>query len=212
MQGTRDRVLAYLIEHRGARAETLAEEFGITPAAVRRHLENLRADGLVEARTVKQATGRPYYAFFPTEKALGTIPPAYADLMQRMLRGLEGRPDVVAAVMASAAEALASRHRDEIPDSGAVEEVVARVTEVLRREGILEAWHAGPDGIHLITTSCPYQAAAVVSDLPCQADRRAIELLVGREVEQLHRIVDGAPCCEYLVRGTPDQPTIIEVN
>jgi len=210
MQGTRDRILAYIVEHRGARAETLAEVFDISPAAVRRHLDNLRADGLVEARAVKQATGRPYYAFFPTEKAFGTIPPAYADLMARMLRGLEQRPDVVAEVLANVAESLASRHRDQIPDGAAVEEIVARVTEVLRREGILEEWRLEPDGIHLVNTSCPYHAAAQISDLPCEADRKAIELLLGRDVEQLNRIVDGAPCCEYLVRGTPGQRQIIE--
>ncbi len=210
MQGTRDRILAYIVEHRGARAETLAEVFDISAAAVRRHLDNLRADGLVEARTVKQATGRPYYAYFPTEKAFGTIPPAYADLMARMLRGLEQRPDVVAEVLADVAESLASRHRDEIPDGAAVEEIVARVTEVLRREGILEEWRLEPDGIHLVNTSCPYHVAAQISDLPCEADRKAIELLLGRDVEQLHRIVDGAPCCEYLVRPTPGQRQIIE--
>ncbi|PFG74187.1 helix-turn-helix transcriptional regulator [Tepidiforma thermophila] len=210
MQGTRDRILAYIVEHRGARAETLAEVFDISAAAVRRHLDNLRADGLVEARTVKQATGRPYYAYFPTEKAFGTIPPAYADLMARMLRGLEQRPDVVAEVLADVAESLASRHRDEIPDGAAVEEIVARVTEVLRREGILEEWRLEADGIHLVNTSCPYHVAAQISDLPCEADRKAIELLLGRDVEQLHRIVDGAPCCEYLVRPTPGQRQIIE--
>ncbi|MES4792582.1 MAG: hypothetical protein C4321_05965 [Chloroflexota bacterium] len=210
MQGTRDRILAYLVDHRGARAEELAEMFDISPAAVRRHLENLRADGLVDVRSVKQSTGRPYYAYFPTERAFGTVPPAYADLMARMLRGLERRPDVVAEVMANVAESLASRHRDEVPDGGAVEEIVARVTEVLRREGILEAWRMEADGIHLVNSTCPYHVAAEISDLPCEADRRAIELLLGRDVEQLNRIVDGAPCCEYLVRGTPGQRQIIE--
>ncbi len=212
MQGTRDRILAYLVEHRGARAETLAEVFDISAAAVRRHLENLRADGLVEARAVKQATGRPYYAYFPTEKAFGTIPPAYADLIARMLRGLEQRPDIVAEVMANVAEALAERHRDEVPDGAAVEEVVARVTEVLRREGILDAWRLEADGIHLVNSSCPYHAVAQLSDLPCEADRKAIELLVGRRVDVLHRIVDGAPCCEYLVRDASGQRQIIELT
>jgi len=123
---------------------------------------------------------------------------------------LERRPDVVAEVMANVAESLASRHRDEVPDGGAVEEIVARVTEVLRREGILEAWRMEADGIHLVNSTCPYHVAAEISDLPCEADRRAIELLLGRDVEQLNRIVDGAPCCEYLVRGTPGQRQIIE--
>ncbi|MNG36503.1 hypothetical protein D3C84_1235480 [compost metagenome] len=35
--------------------------------------------------------------------------------------------------------------------------------------------------------------------MPCESDRKAIEMLVGAEVVQLHRIVDGDTQCEYVV-------------
>lgn len=212
MQGTRERILEYICEHRGARAEELAEQFGVTAAAVRRHLDNLRADGLVDARAVKQATGRPYHAYFPTDKATQTMPPAYADLLARMLRSLGEQDEVISTVMASVAESLASRHRSDIPDSAAIEEVIAQVTASLKTEGILEAWRSEADGFHLVNSSCPYHKAAEISTLPCESDRKAIELLLGLDVEQLNRIVDGAPLCEYLVRGGSGQPQIIELG
>lgn len=212
MQGTRDRILEYVCEHRGVRAEELAEEFGITVAAVRRHLDNLRADGLVDVRAVRQATGRPYHAYFPTEKATQSVPPAYADLLERMLRSLGERDDVIATVMTSVAESLASKHRDEIADSAATEEMIEQVTASLRKEGILEAWRAEADGFHLVNSLCPYHRAAEISTLPCESDRKAIELLLGLDVEQLNRIVDGAPLCEYLVRGGNSRPQIIELG
>lgn len=212
MQGTRERILEYVCEHRGARAEELAEQFGVTAAAVRRHLDNLRADGLVDARAVKQATGRPYHAYFPTDKATQTMPPAYADLLARMLRSLGEQDEVISTVMASVAESLASRHRSDIPDSAAIEEVIAQVTASLKTEGILEAWRSEADGFHLVNSSCPYHKAAEISTLPCESDRKAIELLLGLDVEQLNRIVDGAPLCEYLVRGGSGQPQIIELG
>ncbi len=212
MQGTRERILEYICEHRGARAEELAEQFGVTAAAVRRHLDNLRADGLVDARAVKQATGRPYHAYFPTDKATQTMPPAYADLLARMLRSLGEQDEVISTVMASVAESLASRHRSDIPGSAAIEEVIAQVTASLKTEGILEAWRSEADGFHLVNSSCPYHKAAEISTLPCESDRKAIELLLGLDVEQLNRIVDGAPLCEYLVRGGSGQPQIIELG
>lgn len=212
MQGTRERILEYICEHRGARAEELAEQFGVTAAGVRRHLDNLRADGLVDARAVKQATGRPYHAYFPTDKATQTMPPAYADLLARMLRSLGEQDEVISTVMASVAESLASRHRSDIPDSAAIEEVIAQVTASLKTEGILEAWRSEADGFHLVNSSCPYHKAAEISTLPCESDRKAIELLLGLDVEQLNRIVDGAPLCEYLVRGGSGQPQIIELG
>ncbi|GAB4324984.1 MAG: transcriptional regulator [Dehalococcoidia bacterium] len=200
MQGTRERVLHLVIARRGARVEELAGELDITPAAVRRHLDNLRADGLVDARAVKQATGRPYYVYYPTEKATGDIPAPYADLLERMLRSL-GQRGVDQDVVRSVAESLASRHRAEVSDaeSASPEVRVRVVTESLRAEGILDSWRAEEDGFHLVNGVCPYLRAAEISRLPCESDRKAIEMLLGASVEQLERIVDGAPCCEYLV-------------
>ena len=211
MQGTRERILEFVVERREARVEDLAEALGITSAAVRRHLDNLRADGLVDSKAVKQPTGRPYYAYFATEKATQSVPPAYADLLERMLRSLGERDDVIATVMTSVAESLASKHRHEVLGLSA-DELVAQVTASLRAEGILEAWRTEDDGIHLVNGRCPYHKAAAISKLPCESDRKAIELLLGHEVEQLNRIVDGAQCCEYLLRAGPAQPQIIEVR
>jgi predicted ArsR family transcriptional regulator len=211
VHSTRDLVLEHVIERRETRVEDLAAELGITTAAVRRHLENLRADGLVDVRAVKQATGRPFHAYFATEKATQSVPPAYADLLERMLRSLGEREDVIGPVMASVAESLASKHRHEVAGLSA-EELAAQVTMSLRSEGILEEWRAEADGIHLVNGRCPYHKAAEISKLPCESDRKAIELLLGHEVEQLNRIVDGAPCCEYLVRTNVNQPQIIELR
>ena len=211
MHSTRDLVLEHVIERRETRVEDLAAELGITTAAVRRHLENLRADGLVDVRAVKQPTGRPFHAYFATEKATQSMPPAYADLLERMLRSLGDREDVIGPVMASVAESLASKHRHEVAGLS-TEELAAQVTNSLRSEGILEEWRAEADGIHLVNGRCPYHKAAEISKLPCESDRKAIELLLGHEVEQLNRIVDGAPCCEYLVRTNPGQPQIIELR
>ena len=207
MLGTREQVLHFVMEHREARVESVAQALQLNIPAVRRHLDLLRAEGLIDARTVKQATGRPYYAYFATEAATGSLPPSYADLLGRMLHGLDEREDVISAVMASVAESLASRHRDEISSIGANErELVGQVTASLRSEGILDHWHAAEDGYHLTNELCPYLKAAEMSRLPCESDRKAIELLLGSEVLQITTIVDGSSCCEYVVRSAEAKP------
>ena len=204
MHGTRERLLELVIERREARVETLAASLGITPAAVRRHLDNLRADGLLDVRAVHQATGRPYHAYHATEKATGVLPSAYADLMERMLQSIDTRTDGGEEVTKSVATSLANRHRAEMTASTGedLSVRVIQVTQSLRQEGILDDWHQGADGYHLMNGQCPYLRAAEMSNLPCESDRRAIELLMGSDVEQIHRIVDGAPTCEYVVRRT----------
>lgn len=215
MQGTRERILELVIERRELRVEDLAEELGITSAAVRRHLDNLRADGLVDVRAVRQSAGRPYYAYHATEAATTPVPAAYAGLLERMLRSLGEQDEVIASVMTSVAEALASRHQPEMAGmvSGANAERVAQVTKSLKEDGILDSWNSQADGFHLVNGACPYHKAAEISKLPCETDRLAIELLLGLQVEQLNRIVDGSPICEYLVRGAREsEPQLIEVR
>lgn len=194
--------------------EDLANELGISGAAVRRHLDNLRADGLVGVRQVKQAIGRPYHVFFPTDRALGTLSPSYADLLRRMLEGIGEREGVIDAVMESVAMALAARHRDALKDSAkaSTEERIEVLTHSLREDGILDGWREEEDGFHLVNGTCPYLQAAEISTLPCESDRKAIELLLDGEVEQLHRIVDGAPVCEYLVRAVRGPQPLIQVE
>jgi predicted ArsR family transcriptional regulator len=213
MQGTRERILGFIVLHREVRIEELVDELGITSAAVRRHLDNLRADGLVDVRPVKQPTGRPYYSYYATERATPPMPAAYADLLERMLRGV-GEQD--ASVTKSVAESLASRHRAEMAPTAAndPEQLVVKVTESLKQDGILESWHSADDGFHLVNNACPYIKAAEISKLPCESDRKAIELLIGLDVEQLNRIVDGAPCCEYLVHHgqRPEPQHLIELG
>ena len=133
-----------------------------------------------------------------------------ADLLERMLRSLGERDDVIATVMTSVAQSLAEKHMHEVAGLSA-EQLAAQVTASLKAEGILEHWRSEADGIHLVNGRCPYHKAAEISKLPCEADRKTIELLLGHDVEQLNRIVDGAACCEYLVR-TPAEPQIIEIQ
>ncbi len=208
MLGTREQILRFVVDHREVRVETLADAMSISIPAVRRHLDHLRADGLLDVKSVKQTTGRPYYAYFATEAATGALPASYADLLGRMLHGLDEREDVISTVMTSVAESLASRHRGEISSDGSNEgELVGQVTASLRSEGILDHWHAAADGFHLTNGLCPYLKAAEMSRLPCESDRKAIELLLGTEVLQLTTIVDGSSCCEYVVRAA--KPAIV---
>jgi predicted ArsR family transcriptional regulator len=191
-------VLAFVVEHREVRVEELSEAMGISGAAVRRHLENLRADGLVDVHSVKQATGRPYYVFTPTERAIGGLSGVYETLLERILHGVDAQAGVTDSVASEMAATVAQRHRDEVAAARPGDRV-QEVTVSLRAEGILESWHEERDGFHLVNGQCPYRKAAEVSKLPCESDRRTIELLLGQEVMQLNRIVDGAATCEYLV-------------
>ena len=55
---TRDRVAQLLLERGAATAAELGAQLGLSPAAIRKHLDAMLADGLVEARERPQRRAR----------------------------------------------------------------------------------------------------------------------------------------------------------
>ncbi|MGH3239003.1 MAG: helix-turn-helix domain-containing protein, partial [Spirillospora sp.] len=69
---TRARVARLILEHGPVTASTLGERVGLTPAAVRRHLDALLADGMIEVRKARtpqarRGRGRPAKWFAITD-------------------------------------------------------------------------------------------------------------------------------------------------
>jgi predicted ArsR family transcriptional regulator len=187
----------------------LAEALDMSSGAVRRHLDGLRAEGLVDARAQRQAVGRPSFLFYPTERAEEYSSTGYSRLLGRMFRGLlelspkevSGQPgsEVLGRVFVGVAESVAQKYGPFVAGE-TLEERVPQATRALQAEGILDRWDRAPEGFRLTNTACPYRRAALATDEACSADRLAIQLLLGRPVEQVGRVVQGHPCCEYLVK------------
>lgn len=217
MESTREQVL-HLLQSRGkATVAELAQALDVGPGAVRRHLDHLRADGLADVRIERHGVGRPAFVFHPTEEAEERTPAGYSRLLGRLYRGLrsldqtqiEGRSgtQVLNAVLDGVAEELANEHRPDV--TGSLEERVARTSEALRPEGIVDSWGKDENAYRLSNSACPYRQAAEATHGTCELDRRTIELLVSAPVRQVSRIVDGQTQCQYVVaaRGERTQAT-----
>ena len=68
---TRGQVARLILELGPSTAATLGGRLGLTPAAIRRHLDNLLAEGLIETRTARtygnRGRGRPAKVFVITD-------------------------------------------------------------------------------------------------------------------------------------------------
>lgn len=93
--GTRARVARLILEQGPITASTLGERLGLTPAAIRRHLDNLMGEGLVEARDARplgrRGRGRPARVFAITEAGRDAFVHGYDDLASSALRFLAER-------------------------------------------------------------------------------------------------------------------------
>jgi len=208
MESTKEQVLHLLQEHGSATVADLAEALGIGQVAVRRHLDHLRMDGLADVRAERHGVGRPAFVFYPTEEAEERLPAGYSRLLSRLYQGLHaldeaqvrGRDGVglLHTAFEAAAEQVAGTHRSAVR-AESLEGRVAQATEALEHEGIVDEWSHQDEGYRLRNSACPYRKAALLSDGPCELDRRTIELLVRAPVQQVKRIADGHSQCEYIV-------------
>jgi len=221
MKGTRGEIVELLRARGECTVAALAEAVGIAPAALRRHLEILAGEGMVEYRTVKQATGRPFYAYRLTEQAREIAAANYPRILERLVTemvalGTAETADkdghaILDTVFGHMADQLAADYRDRV-HGDSMEERVSSLTLALRDEGIVERWEKRADGFHLTTSGCPHTRAARAAHSLCASEAQAISLLLGTEVEQLGRVVDGAACCEYLVKcGELPVPSAVRV-
>jgi predicted ArsR family transcriptional regulator len=215
MKSTRD-LMRDLLNARGeATAGEIARELGLNQANIRRHLEVMRAEGLVDVRIQRHVVGRPSYAYRLTERA-EELSGHYPRLVSRMVRQLAARDagsGLLDEVFGGVAQDIAGAYRSSVTGT-TVGERVAQTSEALKDEGIVDHWRKDEDGFHLMNTTCPYRKAAEASQAPCLADHKTVELLVGAPVEQVARMVDGHTMCEYVVREQQreqgaDEPTSI---
>ena len=193
---TRDRVSALLLEHGPQTASELATRLGISPAAVRRHLDGLVAAGRVAERETpdgqQRGRGRPARRFALTEAGRSAFPHAYDDLALTALRfvAAHGGPDAVRQVAEQQLTGLEQRCSD------AVSQAQAASAEPVR-EG----------GEQLCQHHCPVAHVAAEFPVLCDAETAVISRLVGTHVQRLATIAHGDGICTTHIPTRPARST-----
>ena len=216
METTRDAIVRLLAERPRRSAGDLAQALGLSAGSVRRHVDILLADGLLEAEFERQRRGRPVTLYsLSSEGEERTLAPSYSRLLERIYPALAGLEEaeiagsdgsaVLSRIFDRVAEEVAQDHRPSVT-AGELGERVLQVTAALCEEGILHDAAEEEGVFRLRNLNCPYRSAAAETHAACEADRRAIELLLDAPVEQVGTVARGAPACEYVVaKGGPGE-------
>ena len=203
---TRQRVAASILENGPSTAAALAERLALTPAAVRRHLDSLLAQGDVAAREPRvsgaRGRGRPAKVFTLTDSGRDTFTQAYDDLAVGAMRFLRetGGPDAVAEFARRRTSELEERYRAVVaaaePDDRA-RVLAGALTEDGYAASVLEA----PVGDQLCQHHCP--VAHVAAEFPqlCEAETEVFARLLWRHVQRLATIAHGDGVCTTNVPG-----------
>jgi predicted ArsR family transcriptional regulator len=210
---TRDRVVRLILENGPSTASALSTSLGLTPAAIRRHLDALLAEGIIEPRQARtrgqRGPGRPAQHFAITEAGRREFQQDYDDLALSALRFLAaiGGDEAVERFARSRVEDLERRYE---PMLAALppEQRVRALAEVLSNDGYAASASTGPTGVgeQLCQHHCP--VAHVAEEFPqlCEAETQVFAKLLDAPVQRLATIAHGDGVCTTHV-SVPTQPS-----
>ncbi|WP_031520966.1 helix-turn-helix transcriptional regulator [Streptomyces sp. NRRL F-5123] len=218
---TRNRVARSILDHGPSTAADLAERLGLTQAAVRRHLDALVAENVVEPREQRvygqRGRGRPARVFALTDCGRDAFDQAYDALAADALRwiaetaggGAEGQAAVSAFARARVA-AQAERYRAAV-EAAAPEDRTRALARALSADGYAATTAAtssdsGPAGEQLCQHHCPVAHTAEQFPELCEAEAEVFSRLLGTHVQRLATIAHGDGVCTTFVPKAPQVP------
>jgi predicted ArsR family transcriptional regulator len=210
---TRERVARSILEQGPSTAAALAARLDLTPAAVRRHLDHLVADGVLEAREPRATSetrgrGRPAKVFAITEAGRDRFDQQYDDLALEALRFLAetGGDEAVRAFADRRMSFIEERFADVLAADPQLTPAEA-LARVFTDEGYVASVRALPVvGEQLCQQHCPVSHVAHEFPQLCEAETAAISRVLGRHVQRLATIAHGDGVCTTCI-PTPRQST-----
>lgn len=204
-RSTRNRVARSILDHGPSTVTELAGRLGLTPAAVRRHLDALVADDVVQAREQRvygaRTRGRPAKVFALTDCGRDAFDQSYDKLAADALRFIQerfgGDEAVVAFARARIAEQAAA-YREAV-ESAAPEERTEALARALSADGYAATARSAPVGEQLCQHHCPVAHVAEKFPQLCEAETEFFSQLLGTHVQRLATIAHGDGVCTTFI-------------
>jgi len=209
---TRDRVRQAISEDGPITAPALASLLGLTPAAVRRHLDLLAEKGAIEehepaAAGAGRGRGRPARAYVLSEAGHASLEGDYDEVATSALRFLQEHAgaDAVGQFARERIGEFEQRYAAELADAG---EDVATRAEVLATALTANGFAASTRpvrvgtvlaGVQLCQGHCPVQHVAAEFPQFCDAETDAFSRLLGVHVQRLATLAHGEHVCTTFI-------------
>jgi len=202
---TRDAVARSVLENGPSTAVVLGERLGLTPAGIRRHLDLLVADGILEAREPHQALtrgrGRPSKVFVMTDSGREKFEHSYDDLAVAALKFMSAQSGE------HLVKAFAQSRADDIERKGSV--ALAKksnkseaLATFLTEQGYAASIESRPLGEQLCQHHCPIAHVAAEFPALCEAETEAFSRILGTHVQRLATIAHGDGVCTTYIPNT----------
>ncbi|HEY5880476.1 MAG TPA: metalloregulator ArsR/SmtB family transcription factor [Nakamurella sp.] len=202
---TREAVTHLLLSDGPLTAADLAGRLGISPAAVRRHLDQLVAEGAVASREapsrVQRGRGRPARSYLLTDVGRQRLPHQYDELAVQALGFLQqvAGPESVTEFARRRAEAIVEPFTEQLaaaPDVAARADVLA---EALTAAGFSASLEEVGVGRQLCQHHCPVGHVAAQYPQLCEEEMAVFTRALGSYAQRLATIARGDPVCTTFI-------------
>lgn len=209
---TRSDILVMLLRHGPCSATYLGEQLGLAAAGVRRHLDILQSEGLIEVAAPRSSQrgghrgrGRPAKAFALTDAGRSHFGHDYDTLAALALATLRetGGDDAVRQFARKRIESIVEGIQPAGESEESIRETASQLVEAFSKSGYAASASEAGLGVQICQHHCPI--SHVASEFPelCEAEHRAISQLLGQHVQPLATIVDGHGICTTNIPLTP---------
>ncbi len=197
---TRERVARSILVKGPSTTAAIAERLDLTPAAVRRHLDQLVEEGIVESRLPRlqpvRGRGRPARLFVLTDSGRDSFDQQYDDLAVQALRFLsETGGDDAVREFARRRVAFVEERFDKVVQQRPGIAPAEALAVVFTDEGYAASVRSGPVGEQLCQQHCPVSHVAHEFPQLCEAETEAISKVLGSHVQRLATIAHGDGVC-----------------
>lgn len=205
--GTRERVLSAVLTHGPISALELGKLLGLTPAAIRRHLDSLQKADQVEVKLIRGegGAGRPARRFVASQRSHLELQDDYAGTAVKALRRVAelGGDDAVRAFAQERFAEMYARYAPLVDSAG--EDVDARaraLVKALTADGFVGTKRDVGVGLPMAMKSvqvcqghCPIQDIAAEFPEFCSEETSVFAKLLGVDVRRLSTLATGGHVC-----------------
>jgi predicted ArsR family transcriptional regulator len=195
---TRDAIARSILENGPSTASSLSQRLSLTPAGIRRHLELLVADGILEARDPRvgstRGRGRPSKVFLMTDEGRSQFEHSYDDLAVAALKFMatHSGDHLVTAFAESRAEDI---ERKATPYLAKRAKKIDALATFLTEQGYAASVEKRGTGEEICQHHCPIAHVAAQYPQLCEAETQAFSRLLGTHVQRLATIAHGDGVC-----------------
>jgi iron-sulfur cluster biosynthesis transcriptional regulator SufR len=205
---TRDQILALLKKEARMTVTEMALQLGITEMAVRRHLNTLERDHLVETTLVRQAMGRPLYVYHLTTAGDELFPRKYSALTLEFLKDLEemSGEETIAKLFERREQRLNKTYSQRM-EGKTFQEKVAELAVIQNENGYMVEWEQQDDDTYVLKEfNCPISQVANEYQQACSCERSLFQKVLGTsDVDRVTCMAKGGDNCRYVIKENKQQ-------